>query len=318
MNTLSRKWLSLMLIVSTILALFTGCAAKTSEANNSKSNEQAVENKQEAVEATKIEKLRIGLIPAESNEEIITQFKPTLDYLAKELDVEIEPFVAMDYTAVVEAMRSGHVDAAFLGPFAYILAADKANAEAFAVGVREDGNSSYNTLFLTHKDTGIKTLNDLKGKNISFVDPASASGNLFPRAYLMKNNIDPNKDFKSATYAGGHDAAILAAKNKKVDAAVSNDITFEKMVKEGLVTKEEMVIISKTDPIPGPPIAVRKDLDADFKEKLKQAFLKMHEKSPQALGGYGKIIRYDEATDTDYNVVRETAKLLNLDPAQVK
>lgn len=85
--------------------------------------------------------LNIGLIPAEDNEEMVKKFKPTIEYLEKKLGTKVEPFVATDYSGVIEAMRSKKIDIAFLGPFSYVLAVDKADAEAFAVGVRDNGKS---------------------------------------------------------------------------------------------------------------------------------------------------------------------------------
>jgi phosphonate transport system substrate-binding protein len=262
--------------------------------------------------------LKMGLIPAEDQEEMMKRFGSTIAYLEKKLGIKVEPFMATDYSGVIEAMRSKKVDVAFFGPFSYVLAADVANAEAFAVGVRSNGKSTYQSIIVAHKDSGIKTLNDLRGKDFVFVDPASTSGNLFPRVMLKKAGIDPEKDFKSVTYAGGHDAVELAIKNRKVPAGADNDITYEKMVKEGLISPEENIIIAKSDPIPGSPIAWRKDLPEDLKQKIKQAFLNMHNEDPQALSGYGEIIRYDEARDSDYNIIRETAKILNLDLKKMK
>lgn len=262
--------------------------------------------------------LRLGLIPAEDQEEMLKRFGPTIAYLEKKLGVKVEHFVATDYTGIIEAMRSGKIDVAFFGPFSYILAADKANAESFAVGVRKSGKSTYQSIILTHKDSGIKSLDDLKGKDFAFVDPASTSGNLFPRVILRKAGIDPEKDFKSVIYAGGHDAVELAVKNKKVAAGADNDITYEKMVGQKLISADENIILAKSDPIPGSPIVYRKDLPEELRKKIKDAFLTMHQEDAAALGGYGDIIRYDEAKDNEYNVIRETAKILNLDLNKMK
>ncbi|MQL53523.1 phosphonate ABC transporter substrate-binding protein [Desulfofundulus thermobenzoicus] len=303
------KLFILLATLAVSMLLVTGCGGgKENERSNPPADKQNAEMKV----------LKMGLIPAEDQEEMMKRFGSTIAYLEKKLGIKVEPFMATDYSGVIEAMRSKKVDVAFFGPFSYVLAADVANAEAFAVGVRSNGKSTYQSIIVAHKDSGIKTLNDLRGKDFVFVDPASTSGNLFPRVMLKKAGIDPEKDFKSVTYAGGHDAVELAIKNKKVPAGADNDITYEKMVKEGLISPEENIIIAKSDPIPGSPIVYRKDLPEDLKQKIKQAFLNMHNEDPQALSGYGEIIRYDEARDSDYNIIRETAKILNLDLKKMK
>jgi phosphonate transport system substrate-binding protein len=317
MKTLGLKHgLSIISLVMVVMVFLAGCSTTTT---SEKGLTGVQETKAKASkEKSELDVLKIGLIPAEDNEEMIKKFQPVIEYLSQELDMEVEPFVATDYTAVVEAMRSKHIDVGFFGPFSYILASEHAGAEAFAVGVREDGQSTYNSGIFIHSESGIKSLLDLKGKNVAFVDPASTSGNLFPRALLKRNGIDPDKDFATVTYAGGHDAAILAVKNKKVDAVGSNDITFNRMIEEGLISDGEVVNLAWSDPIPGSPVAYQKELDSEIKDKLKKAFMDMHEKAPEALSGYGKIIQYESTVDTDYDVIRETAQLLDLDPAKLK
>jgi len=260
------------------------------------------------------EVLRIGLIPAEDQREMLRQYEGIIEYLEESVGMEIKPFVATDYSGVIEAMRSGKLDVAYFGPFSYILAADVANVEAFAVPMRSDGRTTYNSIIITHAESGIKSISDLKGKTFAFVDPASTSGHLFPRAMLQKAGIDPEKDFSSMVFAGGHDAVELAVKNRKVDAGADSDKTYDRMVKDGLIDPKVNLIIAKSDPIPGSPWAWRRDLPDDLKGKFKTAILELGEKRPEILAGLsGGIAGYAEAKDADYNVIRETAKILNLD-----
>ena len=211
-------------------------------------------------------------------------------------------------------MRSGKLDVAMFGPFSYVLAADKAGAEAFVVENRKGSGTSYRSLVVTHPDSGINSLQELKGKTYSFVDPASTSGNLIPRSFYKKNNIEPDKDFKSTIYAGGHDAVALAVKNRKVDAGSMDDITYGNMMEKKLITDKDIKIIFKSDPIPGSPWAYRKDLPDELKTKIREAFVAMDKEDKAALSAYaGKVEKYDLITDSNYNVIRDTAKILNLD-----
>jgi phosphonate transport system substrate-binding protein len=307
-----RKYFLLLAILTITMLILAGCGGKQQGASKPEGSNLPGSPKQE------MKVLKMGLIPAEDQEEMLKRFGSTIAYLEKKLGMKVEPYMATDYTGVIEAMRSKKIDIAFFGPFSYVLAAEKANAECFAVGVRNNGKSTYQSIIVAHKDSGIKKLEDLKGKDFVFVDPASTSGNLIPRVILKKAGIDPEKDFKSVTYAGGHDAVELAIKNKKAPAGADNDITYEKMVAEKVISPEENIIIAKSDPIPGSPIVWRKDLPEDLKEKIKQAFLNMHKEDSQALSGYGAIIRYDEARDSEYDIIRETAKILNLDLSKIK
>lgn len=291
--------LGMMLIAVTFLAA--GCGGKQEAANPAQAP---------ASETV----LRIGAIPAEDAQKQRDAYAPLVSYLEKKTGMKAELFVATDYSGVIEAMRSGKLDIALYGPFSYILAADKANCEAFVVEVRKGSGTSYKSLITTHPDSGINTLADLKGRTFSFVDPASTSGNLIPRSYFQKNNIDPDKDFKSVVYSGGHDASALAVKNRKVDAGAFDDITYNNMKEQGLISDQDIKIVFSSDPIPGSVWGWRKDLSADLKAKIKEAFLKVAEENPDALSAYGgKVEGYVETTDDKYDVIRDTAQILNLD-----
>lgn len=87
--------------------------------------------------------LVMGLIPAENNEEMVQKFEPMRAYLERKLGHKVKVFTATDYTGVIEAMKKKRVDIAWFGPLSYILAEREAGAEAFAVGVRDNGKSTY-------------------------------------------------------------------------------------------------------------------------------------------------------------------------------
>jgi phosphonate transport system substrate-binding protein len=254
--------------------------------------------------------LKIAWVPGEDNDVRRKEYEGIIKHLEQQLGKKVEVFQGTDYTAIIEAMTSKHIDVAVYGPFSYILAVDKANAEAFAGGVRADGTSTYSSYIIANKSSGIKTLGDLKGKEFAFVDPASTSGHLIPRTVLVKANIDPEKDLKKTVFAGGHDAVGLSVKNNKVPAGAISSNTYDKMVKEKVLNPDELVIVAKSDPIPGSPVAYRRDLSEDLKTNIKAAFLSVPKEAMPPTGGF---VRYGEIKDREYNVIRDTAKILNLD-----
>jgi phosphonate transport system substrate-binding protein len=135
---------------------------------------------------------------------------------------------------------------------------------------------------------------------------------------LKKNNIDPDKEFKSVVFAGTHDAVELAVKNKKVDAGADSNKTYNKMKKEGLISDQDIKIIYESDPIPGSPWAWRKDLSPELKTRIKDAFLAMDKEAPEAFDKKKGQEEYVAFSDAEYDVVRETAKILNLDLSKLK
>lgn len=269
---------------------------------------------QETKTSEEIKVLKMGLIPADDAEEMLRDYEPIKEYLSEQLGIPVEIQVTSDYTAAIEAMRSKHIDMAWFGPFSYIIAANVAGAEAIVNGVRRsDGKSDYHSIIVTRADSGIKTLDDLKGKSFAFVDPASTSGNLIPRKMLIENGIDPDNDFSMSYYAGTHNAVEYAVANGKVDAGADSDNSYDRMVKAREIDSNINKIIYTSPPIPGSPIVVRGDLPAELKKKIQDALVNMDEQTINKVDGWGDIAQYKIVLDSDYDIIRDTAKTLGMD-----
>ena len=265
----------------------------------------------ETSDSGQVDVLRFGLIPADDAEEMLRVYEPVKNYLEERLDMPVELIAASDYTAGVEAMRAGHIEIAWFGPFAYLQAASRANGEAIVVGVREDsGLSTYKTVFLTHAESGIDSLEDLKGRSFAFVDPASASGHLIPLSILLDSGIKPDEDFRDVIYAGTHNSVVLAVNNRTVEAGVTSDNVYQRMTEEKAFDPDDIKIIHTSEPIPGSPITVRGDLSEELKLTIQQAFIEMPE---DVASGWGGIAYYEEVEDSEYDILREIAKILDLD-----
>ncbi|MDJ0695401.1 phosphonate ABC transporter substrate-binding protein [Mastigocoleus sp. MO_188.B34] len=296
-----RKLLTALLILLPVL----GACNQTSSKNTKDSDNPSFsgESKKEIV---------MGLIPIENNEETIEKFEPMRVYLEKRLERPVKVFTATDYAGVIEAMKRDKVDIAWFGPLSYVLAEKEADAEAFAVGVRKStGLSTYKSIFVVPGNSEVKSIQDLKGKNVAFVDPASTSGSLVP-TYLVKKATGkmPQEFFGNLSYAGGHDAAELAVKNKTVDAAADNDITYNRMLKRGLISKETNRILLESEPLPGLPLTYRRELDESLKAKIRDSILNAHKDIK--VSGYGELERYDPVDPQDYQLIRDMVKELGL------
>ena len=255
------------------------------------------------------EVLRIGLVPAEDPRLIVADNQALIDALHASLGMEIKPFVATDYNGVIEALRAKKLDVALLGPFSYVLAASIAQVDPIAIPETQKQGPSYHSLIIARKDHNIRSLADLKGKTFAFVDPSSTSGHLFPKSGMLRAGLNPDTDLR-AIFAGSHDASAIAVQNGKVDAAAVADALYEAAVARGVIKADEMVIVWTSDPIPGAPLVIRRDLPEPLKQRIRAAFAAMHD-IPWAKGTV--IKRWVPATDENFAVIRETSKLLNLD-----
>ncbi len=261
-----------------------------------------------ALSAQAMGDLKMALIPAEDSRAMLKQSKVLIDQLSEKLGVKVEGFVATDYNGVIEALRAGHVDIAYLGPFSYVKAAEIANVEAFAVAeTASAGSVAYHSQIIAPTSAkDINELKDLKGKNFAFVSPTSTSGYIVPMVGLKKAGIEPREYFQNVVYTGAHDANILAVKNGRVDAATVADRIIDSAVAKGMIGKDEYKVLWRSDSIPESPMVWRKALPEADKQKIKEAFLSI---KGVEFGDQGMVNRYVETNDKAYDPVREAAAL---------
>jgi len=268
-----------------------------------------------AASAPAADVLNVGLVPAEDPRVMVQENQALLDHLQRTLHMEVKPFVATDYNGVIEALRAKKLDIALLGPFSYVLAASVAQVDAFALPETDRQGPTYRSVIVARKDHGIRTLQDLKGRTFAFVDPSSTSGHLFPKAALIDAGYDPDTYFSRVIFSGGHDASAIAVQNGKVDAAAVAELLLEAAIDRGVVRREDVVVVWRSNPIPGAPFAYRKDLPADLKARIRASFAEIHD---MPWGGRTVIKRWLPTDDAAYDVVRSTARVLNLDLKTLK
>ena len=226
---------------------------------------------------------------------------------------KINTIKVTDYNAAVEAMRAGRAHIAWYGGKTYVKAAEIADAEAFAAGVRPgEKDAGYYTYFVVRDDSEIKNFKDIKGKVLSLNSIGSTSGDLIPQVELTKINlsIKNENDFKNVFYAGSHDACLLAVLNKKSDICGMSSRNYEARLEDNTFQEKDVRIIHKSDKVPPPPLAYSKKIPLEHRLKIKNAVLEAHEYGE--IGGYGgKMSHYISVEDKDYNILRNVIKLLN-------
>ena len=225
---------------------------------------------------------------------------------------EINTVKVTDYNAAVEAMRAGRADIAWYGGKTYIKAAEIADAEAFAAGVRPgEKNANYFAYFVVKADSQIKNFSDIKGKTLALNSIGSTSGDLIPQVELSKINLSTTnkKHFKNVFYAGSHDACLLSVLNNKADVCGMSSRNFDARLADNTFKIEQVRIIHRSDPVPPPPLAYSKKISLEDRKKIKKAVLEAHKHG--AIGGYGgKMSHYIEVNDSDYDLLREVVVLL--------
>ena len=210
-------------------------------------------------------------------------------------------------------MRAGRAHIAWYGGKTYIQAAEMADAEAFAAGVRKgDDTAGYYAYFVVPVDSPLKTLEDVRGQILGLNSIGSTSGDLIPQVELMKVGLSTkNKnDFAKVFYAGSHDACLLATINKHVDVCGMSSRNFDARLADGTFKLEQVRIIHRSSLVPPPPLAYSTKLSVELRDRIKKATLEAHQHGK--IGGYGgEMSHYIEVTDSDYDLLREMDSLLN-------
>ena len=256
-------------------------------------------------------KFNMVFVPAsEKGDE--SDYKSLISIVEKLTGFEINTIKVTDYNAAVEAMRAGRADIAWYGGKTYIKAAEIADAEAFAAGVRPgEKNASYFTYFVVKADSQIKSFSEVKGKTLSLNTIGSTSGDLIPQVELSKINLSTTnkKHFKNVFYAGSHDACLLSVLNEQADVCGMSSRNFEARLADNTFRKEQVRIIHRSDPVPPPPLAYSKKIPLEDRKKIKKAVLEAHNYG--TIGGYGgQMSHYIEVKDSDYDLLRDVVKLL--------
>ena len=245
-----------------------------------------------AAEAPK--EIRFGLLPAEDPTQMVEQFSGIARYIGEQLGVPTSVQVSESYNALIEAMRAGHLEIVYVGGGQYLKMLEIGmDVEPLVLNRDTNDRTYYKSCIITKPDSGITSFEDLKGRTFAFVSPTSTSGGVAPTYMLLKNGIDPEKDFKQRIYAGKHDAAFLAVKNGKVDAGAVGDFYFWRWQDRGIFEMErydepnDMLInaelrIIGCQKVPNTPMVTMRVFGDDFIAKVRAAFLSLPNETANA------------------------------------
>ncbi|MDH4028244.1 MAG: phosphate/phosphite/phosphonate ABC transporter substrate-binding protein [Nitrospirota bacterium] len=261
--------------------------------------------------------LLIGLIPERNIFEQMERYEPLAAYLSEKTGKKIKLKILTRYGNIIDNFVSLGLDGAFFGSFTYALAHARTGIEPVARPEDPDGVSTYHGLIFVRKDSGIKTVKDMKGKVFAFVDKATTAGYLLPLVFFRENGMQDYRTFFRETYfAGTHEDTIYDVLNKKADMGAAKNTIFRNLADTDKRLGEELIIIKRSPDVPQNGLAVRKSLDSRIRARLKEALLDMHNdvQGRSVLKKFGAK-RFIETKDRDYDSVYEYIRKIDLDPA---
>jgi len=235
--------------------------------------------------------LKVTTIPEEAATEQVRKFAPLAAYLEKQLDMKVQFTPVTDYPAAVEALVNKKVDLVWFGGFTFVQASIRSNGKIIPLAQREE-DTKFQSVFIAKTNSGIKSLTDMKGKQVSFGSQSSTSGHLMPRSFLMQANIEPERDFKRIAYSGAHDATIASVVSGKVEAAALDITVWQKFVSENKVNTQDVNVFFTTPIYFNYNWSVHADMSAPLREKIKAALLGLNPTNPE----HAEILKLNRAT----------------------
>ncbi|MEO9778680.1 MAG: phosphonate ABC transporter substrate-binding protein [Sedimentitalea sp.] len=242
-----------------------------------------------AAQAQDISEFRIGVLGGENAQDRMASNECVRAYVEDLLGVETKIFTPADYDGVIQGLLGGSIDMAWLGASAYAKTylTDPEAVDVVLVKTNLDGSYGYHSVGFTRADSGVTSLDDMKGKVFAFGDPNSTSGFLIPSVEIPKAinaTMESGDYFEEVRFVGGHEQTIVAVANGDVDAGVTwadgqgdwldgyNSGALRKASDSGLVDMNDLVEIWKSEIIPEGPIVLRRDLPEQVKANV-TAFL---------------------------------------------
>ncbi len=277
--------------------------------------------------AEDLKEFRVGIIGGENEADRLRNFQCLVDQLPEVLGVEkVSLFPAADYDGTIQGLLGGTLDYAELGASGYakIYLEDADAVEPILTTVQTDGATGYYSIMVASKESGITTLEDLKGKKLGFADPDSTSGYLIPSVTLPADlgNVPVADYFGETGFGGGHENLVLEVLKGTFDAGTTwgsgvgdfddgyTSGNLAKMVEKGILDMDDLVEIWKSPLIPNGPVVVRTSLDADIKARFKDFMMKLPETDAACFSAIqgGDFTGYTEVTPAFYQPIIDARK----------
>lgn len=233
--------------------------------------------------------VRIGVTSSENEKDRLARRVAFVDYMKKKLGTDVEIYTAGNYDGVIQALAADQIEFAILGSSAYAAAYTETNGGVVPLLTEQqnDGSTGYFSVIMTRCDSGLDSIEKLKGKVLAFADPDSTSGYAVPYYNLVQQGYDPKTYFSATPFSGSHEAGVQGVVNKQFDAAATNILNDtsgvpQKMIDKGMIKAGEACIIWRSPEITGGPVTARANLPQPMMDEFKAAMMALPTEAPEA------------------------------------
>ncbi len=247
---------------------------------------------------------RLSMLPRYSPEEINRRIMPLAGYLSQKTGHSIEVIIARDFSQYEKQLKNGSIDIGYENPYIYTLVSD--SHEAVAMAVKGKDRDKFRGIIIARTETGLSTLNDMRGKRISIVGYTSAGGYLSQKLSLMGAGIDVRTEMNIIEAVNNkQENVIFAVYTGEVDAGFIRESALHRA--DTYIATSQIKVVSECAWLPNWAFSVRRTLPEKFKNQIQTALLDL--KSDNKVLKSLKIDSFRSASDGAYDTVRQAAEL---------
>lgn len=249
------------------------------------------------------EKIGIGIITTE--EKGVAKFQAFADYLNKWSDDSWYIAPVKDYGSFLEQLENQNIKAAFVGSAIGYRIIKEGIGAPIARG-EKDGISTSNSYIFSRKDSGLDSIESLRGKKFAYVDMNTSSGYLYPVYLLKMKGYDPENFFRVASFLGSEEKTIEAVLSEEYDAGATKDLVWEKMAKDNPNITNELQILATGGPFPEEIFIISAGLGQDEIIELKDLLTKTaNSDEGRAFMAKMEIDRFIDTSESDFIEVKK-------------
>jgi len=269
--------------------------------------------------------LKIGYMVCNSERETMQRFLPLTRYLSEKVGVDFVA-VPVDTQDFEKRFKAGEFALAHSNSLIYVILRERYGLQLVASEKRGQFGSRTAGAIIARAGSGIRKLDDIRGKRMAFGPMLAPTGYLAEYDLLMRAGIDPERDlgyYAIPTGSFKHEKAIFGVLYGQYDVAAAPVLDLEVLAREGKISPDDFVILAQSQIVPYCTFGAARGTDPEVVKRVRQALLELKPADNVDIDGERlKVLKsagidgYEELLDSDYNSIRDMARRVNMPPYQ--
>jgi phosphonate transport system substrate-binding protein len=253
--------------------------------------------------------LRIGVTPTAPREFLQRQHGPLAAYLQRATGIKTELIIPADSDELVAMFHDHRVDMAYFTGSLYVVAHERDQAIPLAL---RDADLRSTSLVLVPASSPAYRLEDLRGKRLGLLGPASTSGNVMPRYFFNERGLESEQFFGKLIYTDSYENTALWVRTGRIDAGVVSREAFARLLTQGQITERDTRVLWETPAFADHVWAVPRNLAPIVREDIRDHLLALASDEPESLAILEATgaTHFLPASDTDFAALRRSIAAL--------